>query len=93
MKARSEQHPFPVAGVAGSTPTKFNMTNTLIQIGNLRPIEIPIGIEDEPTPQLEDSLLGREGAMERYIIVYTGDKVIFVEKETGAGCSVGCAKY
>ena len=92
QKARAEGSPFPVQGVAAN-PIKFNMTKTMIQIGDLTPIEIPLGIEDENPPQLEDTLLGREGCMERYIVVYTGDRVIFVEKETGAGCSVGCAKY
>jgi len=92
QKARAEGSPFPVQGVAAN-PIKFNMTKTMIQIGDLKPIEIPLGIEDENPPQLEDTLLGREGCMERYIVVYTGDRVIFVEKETGAGCSVGCAKY
>jgi hypothetical protein len=79
-------------GVA-ATPINFNMTKTWIQIGNLKPIEIPLGIESMGAPQLEDNLLGRESAMERFIVVYTGDKVIFVEKETGQGCTVGCAKY
>lgn len=91
-KAKAENQPFPVQGVAAN-PIKFLMTKTWIQIGDLQPIECPLGIEDENPPQLEDTLLGREGCMEKYIVVYTGDRVIFVEKTSGTGCSVGCSVY
>ena len=93
QKAQQEGQPFPVMGVS-TTPINFNMTKTYVQIGNLRPIEIPLGIESMGAPQLEDSLLGREGAMEKYVVVYTGDKVIFVEKDNPTNaCTVGCARY
>jgi hypothetical protein len=91
QKAKREGQPFSVQGIASSQST-FNMTKTWIQIGDLAPIEIPLGVEDGQV-QLEDSLLGREGAMERYVMVYTGDKVIFVDKQTSQSCGLNCAHY
>ena len=79
---------FAVEGIADAT-RQFRMDETWIQIGDLKPIKIPLGVE-QGQQQLEDSLLGREGAMEKYTVVYTGDQVIFLEKETGESCGVDC---
>ena len=79
---------FAVEGIADAT-RNFSMVETWIQIGTLKPIKIPLGVE-HPPQQLEDSLLGRDRCMERYIVVYTGQQVVFIEKETGESCGVNC---
>lgn len=80
---------FGVEGIADS-PRNYKMAETWIKIGDLNPIKIPLGVETGQQ-QLDDSLLGREGAMEKYTIVYTGDQVIFLEKATGESCGVDCS--
>jgi len=70
---------FPVTGITGAGQP-FKKINNLIQIGELSPIYIPMGLAFQPESLAED-LLGRKGVMDGpYQTVIEPQGLTFVER-------------
>lgn len=63
---------FNVKGVDPNTSVPFKTTTVPLQIGNDRPIMIPVGIGE-----LRDPLLGREGLLDNYDVGFSKGRVTF----------------
>jgi hypothetical protein len=68
---RNAQGGFKVKGIAPE-PLDFRMMKLPLQIGNTRPITIPVGIGE-----IRDNLLGREGVWENFDTLISRDKLTF----------------
>ena len=70
---------FPVSGITNE-PNPFKEIQNLIQIGDLQPIWIPMGLAMNPGSLVED-LLGRKGIMDGpYRIIQDETGITFEEK-------------
>jgi hypothetical protein len=69
---------FPVSGIT-QEPIPFTKITNLIQIGNLRPIWIPMGLAQ--ADKFPENLLGRKGIMDGpYTIIQDESSITFQEK-------------
>lgn len=75
---------FQVKGVDPRTSVPFKTTNVQLQIGNDRPISIPVGIGE-----LRDPLLGREGLLDHYDVGFSKGRVTFSAHGGGGGNGLG----
>lgn len=69
---------FPVGGITGG-PQQFKKIVTLLQFGNMTPIQAHIGLAYQEKSLAED-LIGRQDIFDRYEIDYTGNSVTVKEK-------------
>jgi len=87
--ATTQGEVFPVAGITAG-PQPFTKIWNLIQIGDLRPTWVRMGLAHQEQSLAED-LLGRQDVYDsgKYEITYDADKVIFREKHAGTDITDG----